>query len=84
MEFSEIMKAVRRMFNDARPWARGTVTAVSGSAGAYKVRCKIDGEASARPVDIPCLSSYSPVVSDEILLARRSANDYIALGKLPI
>lgn len=82
MVLDDIIRIIERMLNERRAWARGKVTAVSGTAGAYKVRCVIDGEPAARPVDIPCISSYTPAVNDEILLARRSANDYIAIGKL--
>lgn len=82
MDYADIQRMIERALAEQRPWARGKVTAVSGSAGAYKIRCTIDGEASARPVDIPCISAYSPVVNDEVILARRSANDYIALGKV--
>ena len=77
------MTAVKKTIRDNRPWAKGIVVSHSGGAGAYYVVCKIDGEDTARTVNIPCLSTYTPVDTDRVLLARCDANDYIALDKIP-
>lgn len=82
-DFVSTMKKLIRSDAGQAVIAYGTVISHSGGVGAYYVRCTIDGEASARAVDIPCLSTYTPVDTDRILLLRRTGNDYTVMGKIP-
>jgi hypothetical protein len=54
----------------------------SYSSGRPKVKLDIDGvNASIRQKQYPYISSYTPVASDRVLLARTGEN-YVILGKI--
>lgn len=64
-----------------RAWYRGEVSAVDGQ----RADVKIEGQTEAMP-NLLCLSSYTPVVDDIVLIANigTTGSNFVVMGKLDI
>lgn len=77
MNAEEFVSLIAKLNKQDKAFSLGTIGGVSGG----KARVKFDGESTTSSKYYSCLSSYSPVVGDRVLIAN-IAGTHVVLGKV--